>query len=220
MRGRKTVWLRFAVIFAVICAALSGAALADGALIPGGEAIGIQMEIDGVLVADLNEVMTDAGAVCPAREAGVRAGDVIVSVNGCEVDDAAALSDIVSGLEGAAELTVLRGGKSRCITVTPAVAADGAAKLGLWLRDGITGVGTVTYIDPDSGSFGALGHGVNDVSTGTLLPADGGSVYRAQIVDVKPGAPGAPGELAGHIEGAMAGVDPALDAAEERRQLR
>ena len=200
MRGRKTDRPRFAVVFFVICAALTGTALADGTLIPGGEVIGIQMDIDGVLVADLNDVVTERGAVCPAREAGIRAGDVITAVNGCEVDDAAELSDMVSGLAGGAELTVLRGGKSRCIPITPAMGADGEARLGLWLRDGITGVGTVTFIDPDSGGFGALGHGVNDTAVGSLLPVDGGIVFQAQIVDVKPGAPGAPGELAGHID--------------------
>lgn len=200
MRGHGMVRLRLAVVFLLICAWLSGAALASEALIPGGEVIGIQMDIQGVLVADLNEVWTGTGSVSPAKEAGVRTGDVIVAVNGCPVDDAAALSDIVSGLEGTAELTVLRDGKSRSIPVTPAVGTDGGPRLGLWLRDGITGVGTVTYIDPDTGSFGALGHGVNDLTTGSLLPADGGHVYPAEIVDVKPGLPGSPGELAGHME--------------------
>jgi len=192
--------LRRAVVFCVVCAALSGAALADGALIPGGEAIGIQIEIDGVLVADTNEVETDDGLLSPARDAGIRAGDVITAVNGREVDGAASLSELVSGLDGAAELTVLRGGRSRSVTVTPAVTDDGTARLGLWLRDGVTGVGTVTFIDPSDGRFGALGHGVNDTGAGALLPSGSGSVCRAQIVDVKPGAPGAPGELAGQLE--------------------
>lgn len=198
--------LRFAVVLLLVCAALCGTALADGELIPGGEAVGIQMEIDGVLVADTNEFMTKDGAACPARAAGIRAGDVITAVNGCPVDGAAAFSEQIGALSGAAELTVLRDGKSRSVTVTPAVDTDGAARLGLWLRDGITGVGTITYIDPESGIFGALGHGVNDLSAGALLPTEGGSICRAQIIGVTPGAPGAPGELAGHIDaGAVVG---------------
>ena len=99
-----------------------------------------------------------------------------------------------------AELTVQRGGRTQSVSVAPAVEADGSARLGLWLREGIAGIGTVTYVDPQSGAFGALGHGVNDAASGALLPLEDGSVCRAQVVDIIKGVAGEPGELAGSFE--------------------
>ena len=197
MRGEILKRLRHAVIPYSICALLCVSAMASDELIPMGEAVGIRVTVDGILVADLAEA-ADGTAASPAQKAGVKAGDIITALNGMPVDSAAELSEAVSELgEGEAELTVLRGGREIAMTVTPEEGPDGAPHLGLWLRDGITGIGTVTYLDPETGQFGALGHGVNGAETGTLLPVEGGSVCRARIVDITRGRAGAPGELAG-----------------------
>ena len=181
-----------------MAAVCTTAAFADGALIPVGETVGIQIEMDGVLVAGITDVQTASGSVCPAKEAGLQAGDMILAVDGQAVRSAMELIAAVEALQGeTAEVTVRRNGRTQCFTVAPAVEENGGLRLGLWLRDGIAGIGTVTYIDPETGAFGALGHGVNDVETGVLLPVAAGAVCRAQIVDVKRGASGAPGELAG-----------------------
>ncbi len=199
--GKKTVLrLRGLLAAGVICLLLSGTALAVEELVPVGQVVGIQMDIEGVLVAGLCDVDTAEGPVNPAAEAGIRAGDVILAVDGWSVTSAQEFMERLEGLSGAAELTLRRDGKTQCIRVTPAAETDGKQRLGLWLRDGIAGVGTVTYIDPATGAYGALGHGVNDPETGLLLPLDAGEICRARIVDVTPGAAGDPGELAGCFE--------------------
>ena len=81
--------------------------------------------------------------------------------------------------------------------MTPALSRDGTVQLGLWLRDGVSGIGTVTYYDPETGRFGALGHGINDLNSGSLMTFTGGSITDAEIVDVVRGASGSPGELCG-----------------------
>ncbi len=198
MRKRIYTWLRAAAAVIIAAGVFTTAAYADGTLIPVGEAVGIQIEMDGVLVAGVTEVRTAQGLTCPARDAGLQAGDVIVALNGKAVGSAMELIAAVEDLPaGPAEVTVRRDGRDQRFTVRPALECGGGMRLGVWLRDGVAGIGTVTYIDPDTGEFGALGHGVNDVETGVLLPVADGSVCRARIVDVKKGAVGAPGELSG-----------------------
>lgn len=185
----------------IMTAVCTVTAYADGTLIPVGETVGIQIKMEGVLVAGVTPVETAEGTVCPAESAGLKAGDVISAVNGQAVDNAASFIEAVEGCgDGAIELTVRRNGRDQCVSVTPAEDVNGGRRLGLWLRDGVAGIGTVTYIDPATGAFGALGHGVNDTETGVLLPVADGDVCRARIVDVKRGASGAPGELAGSFD--------------------
>lgn len=189
--------LRVPAAILIIVTLLGGTALAEE-LIPVGRAVGIQIQLDGVLVAEVTDVETGGGSVAPARDAGLRAGDIIVAVNGQEIKAAADLTAAMENMTGqTAQITVRRDGTTQTYTVTPARGEDGTARLGLWLRDGVAGIGTVTYIDPDTGAFGALGHGVNDVETGVLLPVGDGFICSAQIADVKRGAAGAPGELSG-----------------------
>ena len=199
MRGRRTV-SRFAVGFLltmlILCA--SPPAYAAESLVPMGRAVGIELAMDGVMVAGLSEVDTISGKAAPASEAGVIAGDVITSIGTREVRNAADVLTALSELDGSpVEVALRRGGEELKLTVAPAKSAEGRWLLGLWLREGVSGIGTVTYYDPESGAFGALGHGINDAENGNLLPFDGGSITGAEVVDVVKGAPGAPGELCG-----------------------
>lgn len=200
--GKKTVLrLRKLAVMGCICAALNGTALAAEELVPVGQVVGIQMDIEGVLVAGLSDVETAEGPVNPAAEAGIREGDLILSVDGWAISSAREFLDRVNEVQNSETvLTVRRDGKNLNVCVHPARERDGQLRLGLWLRDGIAGVGTVTYIDPETGAYGALGHGVNDPETGLLLPLDAGELCRARIVDVMPGKSGAPGELCGCFE--------------------
>ena len=198
MRKRYNARLRRAAAVALTAVLLCGPALAAEELIPVGEAVGIQMTVDGVLVAGLSPVETENGVLSPAETAGIRAGDVITALNGRPVQSAEELAAAVTALgEETADLTVTRYGKTLEFAVRPALDSAEGPRLGLWLRDGVTGIGTVTYIDPETGAFGALGHGVNDVESGALLPVEGGHVCKARIVDVQRGESGTPGELAG-----------------------
>ena len=177
-------------------------------LIPVGSAIGIEVDVDGVLVDKLRTVDTAQGEVCPGKAAGIKEGDVIIGINGEDVDDLEDFSEEIGKMNGRPlELTLLREGKRRTVTVQPALTADGEYRLGLWLRDRVSGIGTVTYYDPKSGEYGALGHGINDSNTGCPIPIDDGRAYDAAIVDVVRGQTGNPGELTGTFDtGAVFGT--------------
>ena len=167
-------------------------------LVLGGQPLGIELQTEGVTVAGFAEVETEYGACSPARDAGVREGDRIVSVGGEPVGAAEDFIRTVAALDGGrVELQLRRGGESLSVPVDPVLSADGQWMLGLWLRDQSAGIGTLTFYDPDSGVYGALGHGVTDESSGETLPIRGGRITDAQIIAVTPGSPGLPGELSG-----------------------
>ena len=166
-------------------------------LLVGGQAVGIQISTDGVIVAGFCPVETEDGAVTPAEDAGLRTGDLICGADGQTVSDA---SELIAALEEAGEqveLEVKRGAQTLSLPVATAVGEEGRPMLGILLRDGLNGIGTLTFCDPDSGVFGALGHSINDRETGLAVPLREGSVTQAQIVAVHPGTAGAPGELDG-----------------------
>ena len=192
-------------IGSALCVLLLTASLPVGAwaqeLIVGGQPVGIELQTDGVVVAGFAEVQTETGVCSPAKEAGLREGDRIVRIGGVEVAAAEDLIRAVSELQGeTAEITVQRGGTRETLCVRAVCAEDGQWMLGLWLRDQSAGIGTLTFFDPASGRYGALGHGVTDETSGETLPIRGGRITEAQIVDVKPGSAGTPGELTGCVE--------------------
>lgn len=158
---------------------------------PGGAAVGVAIATKGVLVVGLGEG--------PGMQAGLRAGDLLLSVNGVPLDDAQVLTDAVTAAEGQ-PLTLLvdRDGRERTLMVTPRYdASAGSWRLGLWVRDSTAGVGTLTYYDPQNAAYGALGHAITDTDTGSILPVRQGGLMQAEIVDVRKGARGTPGELRG-----------------------
>ena len=166
----------------------------------GGQVVGIQIETEGVVVAGLSQVETDGGSLCPAREAGICPGDQIVALDGSPVQRT---GDLIAGVARASgepvELEILRQEKELTLTVTPARSAEDQWMLGLWLRDGVAGIGTLTFCDPDTGVYGALGHSVSQEG-GEPLPLASGSICRAEIVGVSRGEAGAPGELNGCVD--------------------
>jgi len=181
----------------IICTALSGAAFAEE-LIVGGQVVGIQISTKGVLVAGVAEVETAEGCKTPAADAGLKEGDLIIRINDEEVTRAGALVEKVGQQQGeAVELTVLRDDKTIKFTVKPALSCEEQWMMGMWLRDGISGIGTVTFCDPLTGLFGALGHSINDSGTGLTVPLESGHITEAEVVGVKKGSSGNPGELNG-----------------------
>lgn len=170
-------------------------------LIPGGKALGIKMLTDGVMVAGVQSVETESGKVSPAQDAGIEKGDLITRMGAKKISSAEDFAEAVKSLDGSKiSVTVERSGKTRQFNVTPAKSLDGAWMLGLMLRDGICGVGTLTFYDPESGIYGALGHSISDSETGMTLPLADGSIYRAQVVGITPGEVGAPGALDGSTD--------------------
>lgn len=164
-------------------------------LIPVGEVIGLQLYNDTVTVAAYDETLGGT-----ARDAGLKIGDQILEIDGKTVNCA---EDVRSALErgrGTLTLTVCRAGKNRQLRLMPAQTREGA-KMGVYLRQGIAGIGTVTFFDPQDGTFGALGHGVCD-SAG-LLKMTRGNAFSAGVAEIKKGRPGDPGQLRGAAESSV-----------------
>lgn len=162
-------------------------------LIPVGKVIGLRLQDESVTIVAFDEVLGHH-----ARESGLQIGDKLICINGIAITSA---EDVHHALETAEEnlsLTVQRGGKQRTLQITPAQTQDGP-RLGVYLRQGIAGVGTVTWYDPVSGRFAALGHGVSSAK-GDLLTMTQGNIYPAEILSVKRGECGQPGLLRGSAD--------------------
>lgn len=171
----------------------------DQALIPMGVPIGIYVKTDGVLVVGTGEFQGENGLKCSPGKNIVKSGDYIRRVNGQVIEEKEELTRMVDECGGnAVILTVERDGESMDVQIKPERDEAGRYKIGVWVRDDAQGVGTMTYID-GRGNFGALGHGINDVDTSTLMHMDGGTLYDTNIIDIKKGAVGDPGEMTGMI---------------------
>lgn len=185
----------FVALSLVLC--LTAAASAQ-ALVAGGKAIGIRLTADGVIVADTAEFETAHGTASPAKAAGLKAGDIITSLSGKKISSPEDFSKAVGLLDGGeTSLGILRAGKEKLLSIKPAEDTEGRLRLGVLLRDGIAGIGTLSFYDPETGVYGALGHSVSDTETGQIIPLGDGSIYRAEIVGLKKGEAGAPGSLEG-----------------------
>ena len=192
---KKTI---YRTVFSLACALLLSVSVsAAEMLIPGGQVIGLELSDGSVTVAAFDDA-TGANA----RAAGLQVGDKIVAVDENPVDCAQDVRHALERADGTVSLELERSGKRKEITVEPQITAEGP-KLGVYLRQGITGLGTVTWYDPDAKTFGALGHGVN-TPAGELLPMRRGNVYKAAVAGVQKGAVGEPGQLIGAVDNRMA----------------
>ena len=164
-------------------------------LIPGGMVFGVRFFTDGVLVVGIPD-----GSESPAYAAGVRVNDVILKVDGNPIKDAEGLSRAVDAAGGkAVELTYRRNGREFTASVTPRLEESGY-KTGIWVRDSGAGIGTVTFIDPKTGLFGGLGHGICDSDTGKPMPLGRGVLLDVSIGGIKKGTAGDPGEIRGSFK--------------------
>lgn len=172
-------------------------------LVPGGQAVGISIHTEGVLVVGVGSVTGESGRrFDPASEAGVKPGDVIVSVNGAPVNDSKELKDMLDATDGSALLLIERDGRSFEVSVPVIISEDGSRRIGAWVRDSTVGIGTLSFYDAGTGDFAALGHAVADADTGELLKVRDGKLVIASILGVTKGRRGAPGELHGTFDGA------------------
>ena len=179
---------RLLILFLILILLVFPTAAAE--LIPGGQVIGLRLLDGSVQVAGFDP---QVGSL--AQQAGLQVGDRIVAVGRCPVDSPEAVRQAVENCDGSLVLTVLRNGKTKKFRLQPVKTVDGL-KLGLYLRQGISGLGTVTYYLPD-GSFGALGHGVVDGSRPVEFRQ--GEVCGVQLLSVRKGEPGKPGQLLGAL---------------------
>ena len=172
------------------------AALDAERLVPVGHTVGIKLFAEGVVVIGLAEVDTAAGVLTPGADCGLRVGDVIEAANGKPVDSSEQFASLLQ-CGGVVKLDVSRDGEDLTLAARPVLGDDGTYRLGAWIRDSMAGIGTVTFYDPVTGTFGALGHGINDVDTALLMPLDSGSILPATVAGVEKGKAGDPGQLQG-----------------------
>lgn len=164
-----------------------------------GSPVGIYMETKGVLVIDSGEIMDREGIRRTPAEHIIQSGDYICEIDGKVLTGKRQLMQLVRENQGEPmELQVIRHQETIKLEMTPVETEDGSYKLGIWVRDNIQGIGTLTYVEPD-GTFGALGHGISDTDTGERLEISDGDLYRADILSIRKGTAGTPGELRGVI---------------------
>ena len=171
-------------------------------LIPGGEPFGIRLKMDGVMVVRLGVADTKNGTVCPAKEAGLRAGDIIETVGGYSVTSNNSLKDAIRAAEGrTVEIEYTRDGEEKICLLTPAYSlSECCYTAGIWVRDSLAGIGTMTFYDTTGMTFGGLGHPICDSDTGVCIPIGEGSACPVTIKDVIKGKKGDPGMLEGAFQ--------------------
>jgi len=208
----------------VLCALLTLAMLTSALVIPtsavqtkrsfsgesvilGGVPFGVKFSTEGVTVIGFSDIDGLSKNQNPAYLAGLRAKDVITKVNGREIKNATELTSTVEESAGREiTLTYKRGKTEKTIGITPIYSnQEKRYKTGIWVKDSGAGIGTVTYIIPESGEFGGLGHGICDADTGDLIKMSRGDVMNVKVHAIKKGMAGTPGELKGHFEASEIG---------------
>ena len=170
-------------------------------VVPCGMTVGVKIHTDGVMVLGTGSVESKSGETVRPSENKLKSGDLILQIDGQKLKSQEELIQIIEeSKEDTVTLRINRNGEAMEIQISPAVSSeDGKRKIGVWVRDSTQGIGTLTYYNPDSHSFGALGHGIMDVDTKKLMSVKDGTLTEASVVSVKKGEKGHPGELEGVI---------------------
>lgn len=165
-----------------------------------GTPFGMKIYTNGVLVIETGDVQTNNGSINPSNISGIKIGDYIKRVNGNEISCNEDLSAIVADSAGETlQFDIVRDNKEKSVAVTPVLSVENIYRIGIWVRDSSAGVGTLTFYAPKSDIVCGLGHGICDSDTGELLSVDHGELVGADIISVKKGEPGNPGELKGRF---------------------
>ncbi|WP_313371359.1 SpoIVB peptidase S55 domain-containing protein [Sedimentibacter sp.] len=170
-------------------------------IIPGGQTIGVELKTKGVLVVGLADIIsTGEISVSPAKISGMEIGDKILTIDSQNIET---INDILKYTEDNGikdySFTVEREGKILNFNITPVRTLENDnIKFGFWARDDIAGIGTITFVDPKTGKFSAIGHGISDSDTG-LIDIESGTISKANITNIKLGKKGEPGEIIGYI---------------------
>ena len=195
LRGGAAFFLALFLLTVPAAAAPASEAASGRMLIPVGHTAGIKLFARGVMVVKLPEDDT------PARECGLKTGDVIVKCGGVSVTSTEQFQSLLQKTgQDATDLQVRRGGESVTLSVSPEQNEKGAYCIGAWIRDSMAGIGTITYVDPETNTFGALGHGITDTDTAQLMPFASGSILPSTVKAVKKGETGSAGELRGDFD--------------------
>lgn len=168
-------------------------------VVPLGKAIGMKLYTEGVLVVGMSEIEGQK----PYENSGIETGDKIIEINNIEINNTDELIQCVNNSNGSnVEIKYINDkNEEEVANILPAKTSNNEYKLGLWVRDAAAGVGTITFYEPSTGKFGALGHGINDVDTYELIDIANGELVNTNIIDIVKGEKGSPGEIRGIIEG-------------------
>lgn len=174
-------------------------------VVPCGTLFGLKIFTDGVLVVGMTDVATANGLVNPAENAGIKIGDVIVSMNSEKVNSSEDVAKAIENCGGEkVKAEIRRKNMSFEVEITPAKEeSDGVYKMGLWVRDSSAGIGTLTFYDPETGLAAGLGHAICDVDTGEMLPIMSGEMVEAEILGITKGVSGDPGEIRGKFKSSV-----------------
>ena len=170
-------------------------------VIPLGTAIGMKLYTKGVLVVGMSQINTDNNEKTkPYENSGIEQGDMILAINNKEVSNTDELIGEVKNSNGnSIKIKYLKNNETLETSITP-VKSKNEYKIGLWVRDAAAGVGTLTFYEPSTNSFMALGHGISDIDTEKIVEISNGELITANIVSIKKGEKGKPGEMKGTID--------------------
>lgn len=171
-------------------------------VIPVGSIAGIKLYTSGVLVVGMSEIQgIDNKKYKPYENTGIEEGDTIISVNSKEITTTEDLVKNVNSSSGnEISIKYIHNEKTLECSIKPVQTSSSEYKLGLWVRDSAAGVGTVTFYEPESQSFGALGHGITDIDTEQLIDISSGEFVTTKILNVVKGETGNPGRIQGTVE--------------------
>ncbi|MFD1018691.1 SpoIVB peptidase [Thalassobacillus hwangdonensis] len=172
--------------------------LDDFKVMPGGQSIGVKLSTKGVLVVGHHQVKTENAMVSPGEKANIRVGDIILEVNGKELKKMADMAPIVkeSGEKNQDLTLIVKRGKETFETILEPTydVKDQKYRIGLYIRDSAAGIGTMTFYDPSSHKYGALGHIISDMDTRKPIEINEGTIVRSHVTSIQKGSQGVPGE--------------------------
>ena len=170
-------------------------------VIPCGEIVGIRVNMDGILVLGVGNFTVEDKEISPCKGI-IEAGDILLTCNGNVLEEKEDFRKYIEASKGeSVTVTLKRDDEILEKILNPVYFPDeDTYKIGLWIRDSIQGIGTVTYVEPKTGYFGALGHGITDAETKKLMPIKEGEVVCTNITQIKKGLKGTPGEISGIID--------------------
>ncbi|MCQ4794422.1 SpoIVB peptidase [Anaerofustis stercorihominis] len=170
---------------------------------PSGNLVGVSMNTKGAIAVQFQSIIdVNDNEVCPAKDAGIKMGDIIVKINDKKVYNA---KEVISELNKLSHkelsMVIKRENTEENIKITPVKAKkDNKYKIGVWVRDSVAGIGTLTCYNEDKSRFVALGHSINDVDTGIIMPVKNGNVIESELISIVKGKRNAPGELRGVLK--------------------
>ena len=155
-------------------------------VVPVGQVSGLKLYTNGVLVVGMSDIKgIDNQKYKPYENSGIEEGDRITKINNEEVTDTNTLINIVNKSKGEnLEIEYVRNNEMKYCNITPIKYGDGSYKLGLWVRDSAAGIGTLTFYEPSTGNFAALGHGITDTDTGKLVEIQNGEFLTTKILSI------------------------------------